>query len=113
NVVPSKKSESRLIDNLRTYLNTHSTTNSRWLCRNMNMKIGGWFRYFSISNVSYPYTSAARVEEYLGYKLHKMFKRKSQRKSRICNRGVYKTLVNDYGLIKVTKWVKLGATVNA
>jgi RNA-directed DNA polymerase len=113
NVVPSRKSESRLVDNLRTYLKYHRNTNSRWLCRNMNMKIGGWFRYFTIPNVSYPYPSAVRVEEYLQYKLHKMFKKKSQRKSHLCNLGVYKTLVGNYGLIKVTEWTKCKATVNA
>lgn len=113
NVMPSRKSEGRLIVNLRTYLNTHRTTNSRWLCRNMNMKIGGWFRYFSVSGVSYPYSSAHRFESYLSFKLYKHFKKKSQRKSHICNQGAYKILVENYGLINVMNWVKIGATANA
>ena len=113
NVVPSRKSESRLVETIRTYLNTHKTTNSRWLCRNLNIKIGGWFRYFTIAGVSYPSVTAYRVEEYLSYKLHKQYKQKSQRKSRLCNQGVYKTLVENYGLERITNWPKMMAPVNA
>lgn len=33
--------------------------------------------------------------------------KKSQRKSRLCNQGAYKTLMDKFGLIKVTNWPKL------
>ena len=53
----------------------------------------------------------AKLEEV--YKLHKQYKQKSQRKSRLCNQGVYKTLVENYGLEKITNWPKMMAPVNA
>lgn len=111
NVFPSKKSEQRLINNLKEYLNTHKTRGSKYLCGDLNIRIGGWFRYFSIKGISYPRKSADKVEEYLKYKLHKVFKKKSQRKSKLCSQGVYKALIMKYGLVEVTNWSKL-ATVN-
>jgi group II intron reverse transcriptase/maturase len=113
NVVSSRKSESRLIDTIRTYLNTHKMTNSRLLCSELNTKIGGWFRYFTLPGVSYPGKSACKVEEYVSYKLHRHYKLKSQRKSRLCNQGVYKTLIEKFGLVKITNWPKTVAPVNA
>ena len=113
NVIPSRKSESRLIDNIRTYLKTHQTTNSRWLCRNLNLRIGGWLRYFSIPGISYPYASAHRIENILQYQLYKAFKNKSQRRSRLCNQGVYNALIDNFGLIKVYDWAKIKVPVNA
>ena len=113
NVAASRKSESRLNDAIRMYLKNHRSRNSRWLCEDLNTKIGGWFRYFTIPGVSHAIKSAYRIEEYLSYKLHRHYKKKSQRKSRLCNQGAYKTLMDKFGLIKVTNWPKLSTPVNA
>ena len=113
NVVASRKSESKLNDAIRMYLKNHRSRNSKWLCEDLNTKIGGWFRYFTIPGVSHSIKSAYRIEEYVSYKLHRHYMKKSQRKSRLCNQGAYKTLMDKFGLIKVTIWPKLLTPVNA
>jgi hypothetical protein len=62
-------------------LKSHRSRNCKWLCEDLNTKIGGWFR--------------------------------SQRKSRLCNQGAYKILLEKFGLVKVTNWPKLLTPVNA
>jgi RNA-directed DNA polymerase len=112
NVTPSVKAEKRLYDNARELLDTHRHWGPQTVSRELNKRISGWFGYYTIPGVSYPMTTAYRMEEKLSYKLHKYYKRKSQRKSRFATNGVYKTLVDIFGLVKMTTWPKIKATAN-
>jgi RNA-directed DNA polymerase len=112
NVTPSVKAEKRLYDNARELLDTHRHWGPQTVSRELNKRISGWFGYYTIPGVSYPMTTAYRMEEKLSYKLHKYYKRKSQRKSRFATNGAYKTLVDIFGLVKMTTWPKIKATAN-
>ena len=46
-------------------------------------------------------------------KLYRKAKQESQRKSRLCNQGAHKALVDRFRLVKITTWPKLTAPVNA
>jgi RNA-directed DNA polymerase len=104
--------EKRLYDNARELLDTHRHWGPQTVSRELNKRISGWFGYYTIPGVSYPMTTAYRMEEKLSYKLHKYYKRKSQRKSRFATNGAYKTLVDIFGLVKMTTWPKIKATAN-
>jgi RNA-directed DNA polymerase len=78
NVTPSVKAEKRLYDNARELLDTHRHWGPQTVSRELNKRISGWFGYYTIPGVSYPMTTAYRMEEKLSYKLHKYYKRKSQ-----------------------------------
>lgn len=113
NVIPSHKAENQIYKSLQELLDEHRYWHPRKLSRELNIKIRGWFEYYTIPKVSYSTPAAYRLEEKLSYKLHKYYKRKSQRKSRFAAGKAYKLLIEKYGLVKLTTWPKVKAPANA
>lgn len=101
NVIPSKKSEKKLRDNLKDLLKRKGHIAPDILVKELNSRITGWFRYFCIEGVSYSHRRTRNVRNYLGGKLLNYYKRKSQRKCKLYRRGAYDVLVRRYGLINL------------
>ena len=104
NIMPSKKSEQRIRDKVREYLSTHGHCNPQEMVAGLNMILRGWLNYFYIEGVSYPTWSRRRLRYYLGEKLLRYYRRKSQRKSRLFGRNAFMVLTTRYGLIDPTKY---------
>jgi group II intron reverse transcriptase/maturase len=98
NIIPSKKSEQKMRDNIKTYLRGHVHYGIDPLVPDLNRKIVGWINYFTIDKVSYPARSKRRLRYYLWNRLNRYYKRKSQRKSKLYGRGAFDELVK-WGLV--------------
>ena len=112
-IIPSKKSEQKLRDKVRSYLAEHGHSPAKTIANDLNMIIRGWLNYFSIEGISYPQMSKRRLRYYLSTKLHRYFNRKSQRKSRLYRHKAFEVLVSQYGLIDPTKYSFRQLTVKA
>jgi len=110
NVSPSKKSENRIREKLRTYFKKcrHYATGN--VVRDVNLMIRGWLNYFHIPKVSYARRSCENLQSYTERKFSKHFAKKSQRKSRF--KGM-KSLIEEYGLTDPVKLLKRVNPVNA
>ncbi|TDX48967.1 group II intron maturase [Orenia marismortui] len=104
NVFPSKKAQKRLRRKIRDYLKSSGHLLPMAIANDLNSKLRGWINYFTISKVSYPNKAKRDIEWYLRRTLNKHFKRKSQRKSRLYSKGVYRILVEKHGLVKPTAY---------
>ncbi|NBC67204.1 MAG: group II intron reverse transcriptase/maturase [Bacteroidetes bacterium] len=113
NIVPSKRAQQQLRDKLRAYFRWNSIKTPWEISAEINMMTRGWIQYFYIPGVSYPSTAVRLLRHYLGRKVHRLYKRKSQRKSQLHRTGAYKTLVQKYGLVEPTQWLKRLKTSNA
>ncbi len=104
NIIPCKKS----CKNIRAEISIYSRKSWHYdrtdFVDGLNAKIRGWLNYFIIPNVSYPYEAKRKLRYYIFKKLYRYFKRKSQRKCKLYNRGVFNKLVNAYGLIDPMKY---------
>ena len=103
-IIPKKKSELKIRETVRTYLDSHGHSPSKEIAEGLNSIIRGWLNYYSIEKVSYPKMSKRRLRYYLFTKLHRYFNRKSQRKCRLYRQKAFDLLVNQYGLIDPTKY---------
>lgn len=103
-IIPGKKSELKLRDNVKIYLDSHGHSSAQTIANELNSKIRGWLNYFTIAKVSYPFMSKKKLRFYLYNKLHRYFNRKSQRKCRLYRQKAFDLLVNRYGLIDPTKY---------
>jgi RNA-directed DNA polymerase len=103
-IIPSAKSQQRIRDNVREYLQKHGHSNAKTVSRELNAKIRGWLNYFSVEGVSYPTMAKRRLRHYLSQRLYRYYNRKSQRKSRLFRQDAFGLLVNQYGLIDPTKY---------
>ncbi len=104
NISPSEKSLNSIKEKIREYLSENGHKSPIKIVKDMNAKIRGWINYFSIEKVSYPAVSKRKLRFYLSAKLYRFYKRKSQRKSKLCNQGAFQYLVDNYGLIDPTKY---------
>lgn len=103
NIRPSKKSEKKLREKIRSYLDTHGHTPAPILTQSLNAIMGGWLNYFDIEGITYPQMSKRRLRHYLNTKLYRYFNRKSQRKSRLYGHKAFEVLVSKFGLLDPTK----------
>lgn len=103
NIMPSKKAEQKLRDNIKAYLRQHNHYGIDPLVPELNRKIVGWINYFSIEGVSYPAMAKRRLRYYLMDRLNRYYKRKSQRKSKLYSRRAFDELVK-WGLVDPTQY---------
>jgi RNA-directed DNA polymerase len=98
NIIPSKKSEQHLRNNIKEYLRYNGHKNPIDLAKGLNLIIRGWYNYFTIGKVSYPNTSKRKIRYYLMQKLHRYYRKKSQRKCKLYRQNAYERLVKYHGL---------------
>lgn len=103
-IFPQKKSENKIRDKIRTYLNCHGHSPATTIVEMLNPMIRGWINYYTLDKVIYPAMSTRRLRYYLISKLYRYFNRKSQRKCRLYRRNAFDLLVDQYGLIDPTKY---------
>jgi len=113
NVVPSKKSETRIKTKISEYLKRNGHKPPNELVKDLNEILRGWVNYFTIKKVSYPAMTKRKLRFYLSKKLCRYYKRKSQRKCKLYNQGVFQYLVDKYNLIDPTKYICGMTPVNA
>jgi group II intron reverse transcriptase/maturase len=104
NIMPSKKSEQKIRDKVKDYLNTHGHYKAGDIANGLNSIIRGWINYFSISGVSYPAMSKRKLRVYLMNSLYRFYNRKSQRKSRLYRQNAFEVLVARFGLINPSNY---------
>jgi group II intron reverse transcriptase/maturase len=108
NVIPSRKSKSKLIVGLKSYLKVRSHLPIFVIVKGLNEKLRGWLNYFTIPKVCRMYQTCYVLRSYLKYRLKIWFKRKSQRKCRLYRQNPYDRLVNHFGLQDVLKYAFIG-----
>ena len=104
NIIPSRKSEQKIRDKIKAYLEAHGHYNGRQVSEDLNKLLRGWLNYFDIKGVSYPAVSKRRLRHYLQERLNRYYTRKSQRKCRLYGQRAFEALVEKYGLIDPTKY---------
>ena len=106
NITPSKKSELKVREKVRDFLKTHGHYKAQDVVKELNPILRGWLNNFDIKGVSYPAMSKRKLRFYLFNSIHRYYIRKSQRKCRLYGQDAFVVLVNQYGLIDPTKYVK-------
>lgn len=104
NIEPSKKSQKKVRSKIREYLSRNGHKTPQILADELNAKLRGWINYYTIKGVTYPAKAKRDLRYYLSKKLQRYYKRKSQRKCKLYNRGAMRVLVNRYGLIDPSKY---------
>ena len=108
NIIPSQKSEQKIRDKIKTYLDAHGHYTGQQVSEGLNKLLRGWLNYFDIKGVSYPALSKRRLRHYLQERLNRYYNRKSQRKCRLYGQRAFEALVEKYGLIDPTKYTFSG-----
>jgi len=103
-IMPSAKSEAKIREKIREYLDKHGHCSSNEVTKELNKKLRGWLNYFEIKGVSYVAVGKRRLRYYLKTKLNRYYNRKSQRKSRLYGQRAFEVLVSRHGLIDPTKY---------
>jgi len=103
-IFPSAKSETKIREKIREYLETHGHSSAKDIAKGLNSKLRGWINYFDIKGVSYAAMGKRRLRHYLSSKLYRYYNRKSQRKSRLYGHRAFEVLVSRHGLIDPTKY---------
>ncbi|VAW37699.1 Retron-type RNA-directed DNA polymerase [hydrothermal vent metagenome] len=104
NVEPSNKSLNKVRANIRDYLSNNGHQPPQIVVRDLNAIMRGWINYFSIHKVSYPNKAKRKLRYYLDDKIYRYYKRKSQRRCKLYNRGAFRILVRKHGLIDPIKY---------
>lgn len=104
NIIPSRKSEQKMRDKIKAYLDAHGHYRGQQVSEDLNKLLRGWLNYFDIKGVSYPAASKRRLRHYLQERLNRYYNRKSQRKCRLYRQRAFEALVEKYGLIDPTKY---------
>jgi len=78
-IFPSAKSETKIREKIREYLETHGHSSAKDIAKGLNSKLRGWINYFDIKGVSYAAMGKRRLRHYLSSKLYRYYNRKSQR----------------------------------
>jgi len=104
NVSPSKKSMKKIKEKLNDCLKSRHHYPIEHLVKDINAIERGWLNYFSIPKISYTKKAGREIRYYLFERLRRYFKRKSQRRCKLYNRGNIEWLVSNYGLIDPTKY---------
>jgi len=108
NIIPSRKSEQKIREKIKSYLDTHGHYNSKQVSKDLNEILRGWLNYFDIKGVSYPAVSKRRLRYYLYESVNRYYNRKSQRKCRLYGQNAFEALVEKYQLIDPTKYTTKG-----
>jgi group II intron reverse transcriptase/maturase len=106
NVMPSKKSEQKLRDKIKTFLKKNGHRRTDEVVKELNTIMRGWLNYFDIPGVSYPAMSKRRIRFYLCNSLHRYYTRKSQRKCRLYGQNAFEVLTSQFGLIDPSKYAR-------
>ncbi len=104
NIMPSAKSEQKIRDKVKDYLQTHGHYKAQDVANGLNTIMRGWLNYFEIKGVSYPRMSRRRLRFYLSNRLYQYYNRKSQRKCRLYGHNAFEVLAAKFGLIDPTKY---------
>jgi RNA-directed DNA polymerase len=104
NIIPSKKSEQKIRDKVKDFLDAHGHYNACEVARGINTITRGWLNYFEVKGISYPAMSKRKLRFYLSGSLYRYYKRKSQRKSRLYRQKAFEVLTSQYGMIDPTKY---------
>jgi group II intron reverse transcriptase/maturase len=101
-IIPSAKALGKVRDSIRDYMVKHRHLGPALFVKGLNAIVRGWANYFTIRGVSYPWESFRKLRFYLDKKLFRCFRRKSQRRCKLSNRGAFEWLVERHGLIDPT-----------
>ena len=104
NVEPSVKSQKKVRSKIREYLKYNGHQPPQAVAKDLNAITRGWINYFTITGVTYPSKAKRNLRHYLGNKLTRYYKRKSQRKCKLLNQGAFQVLVDKYDLIDPSKY---------
>ena len=104
NVIPSKKSEIKLRENLKKVFRYCRHYSNELIVKILNPKIRGWLNYFSIVGVSYPSKAKSSLQWYIYKSLYRYYQRKSQRKCKLYRHKAFDYLVHNYGLINPSRY---------
>ncbi len=99
NIEPSMKSQKKVRGNIRDYLKKNGHVAPERVAKDLNAITRGWMNYFTISGVTYPAKAKRNLRYYLMTKLDRYYRRKSQRRCKLHQRGAFRDLVDNYGLI--------------
>ncbi len=100
NIHPGDKSEKKFRAAISDYLTTGLVRPMTELIDGLNAKIRGHYNYFNLPGVSYINQDTRTFEHYLGGKMQKYCKRKSQRMCKRYGHNVYGHLTEHYGLLR-------------
>jgi RNA-directed DNA polymerase len=103
NVIPSKKAEKKVRENIKAYLKNYGHHDPKTVAYRLNYIIRGWINYFDIPGINYPGKAKRKLRWYLVEKLYRYYRRKSQRKCKLHRKGAFEVLVSKYGLINPCK----------
>lgn len=105
NIYPSLKSEKKLREMIRLIVKSGLNQYPVLYTEKLNLKIRGWINYYKIDGVTQMYNTLNRVAGYLGERIYKMFRRKSQNGwSKHYRQYAYKKFINEYNLINLYEW---------
>jgi len=113
NVEPSLKSQKKIRSNIKEYLKFNGHQPPQTVAKDLNAITRGWINYYTINGVTYPSKAKRNLKHYLGKKLTRFYKRKSQRKSKLHNQGAFRVLVDKYNLIDPSTYTLSRHLVNA
>lgn len=104
NIIPRKKSAQTIRDKIREYLRRNGHKNPTELAKGLNPILKGWMNYYSIPTVSYPQLEKRKLRWYMMESLHRYYRRKSQRKSKLYRKNAFEVLTTKYGLVDPSKY---------
>jgi group II intron reverse transcriptase/maturase len=103
NIRASEKSCKKIRQKINEQLKRMGHYSPEHLVEELNPIIRGWINYFKIDKVSYVQVQLSDLDNYLSTRLHRYYKRKSQRGTNLHGPQAYQMLTQKYGLIKPYK----------
>lgn len=104
NIIPRKKSGQAIRGKVKEYLQRNGHKNPSELAKGLNPILRGWINYYSIPKVSYPLLEKKRLRWYIMKSLHRYYRRKSQRKSKLYYQNAFEVLTSKHGLVDPLKY---------
>lgn len=104
NIVPQKKSEKAIRAKIKEHLRKNRHKNPTDLVKGLNPILYGWMNYYNIPKVSYPKVAKRKLRWYMWKSLYRYYRRKSQRKSKLCNQDAFEVLTTHYGLVNPAEY---------
>lgn len=104
NIIPRKKSAQAVRAKIKEYLSRNGHKNPIALTKGLNPILIGWMNYYSIPKVSYPQKEKRNLRWYMIDSLHRYYRRKSQRKSKLYRQNAFEVLTTKYGLVDPSKY---------
>lgn len=102
-IKPKKKSETKIRKKINDKLKKIGHYPANAVVTELNPIIRGWMNYYRIEKVSATQIPFKKLDDYLRFRLHRFYNRKSQRKSNLHGQQAYEMLTSFYGLIKPYK----------